>query len=41
MAMERKSPILVMTVMVKEKNKPQKKYQLLFQKALMMEQELD
>ena len=30
-----------MIVMVKEKNKLQKKYQLLFQKVLMMVQELD
>jgi hypothetical protein len=41
MVMEKKSPILVMTVMVKEKNKHLRKYQLLFLKVLMMEQELD
>jgi hypothetical protein len=41
MAMEKKSQILVMTVMVKEKNKHLRKYQLQFQKGLMMELELD
>jgi hypothetical protein len=41
MAMEKKSQIHVMTVMVKVKNKLLKKYQLQFQKVLMMEQELD
>ena len=41
MAMEKKSQIHVMTVMVKVKNKLPKKYQLQFLKVLMMEQELD
>jgi len=40
MVMERKLQIRVVTVMDKEKNKHQKKYQLQFQKVLMMEQEL-
>ena len=41
MAMGKKLQILVVTVMDKEKNKHQKKYQLQFPKVLMMEQELD
>ena len=41
MVMVKKLQIHVMTVMVKEKNKHLKKYQLQFLKVLMMEQELD
>ena len=41
MVMVKKSLIRVMTVMAKEKNKLLRKYQLQFQKVLMMELELD
>jgi RecJ-like exonuclease len=41
MEMVKKSQILVMIVMAKEKNKHLRKYQLQFLKVLMMEQELD
>jgi len=41
MVMVKKLPIPVTIVMVKEKNKPLRKYQLPFPKVLMMEQELD
>ena len=41
MELEKKSQTLVTIVMVKEKLKHQKKYQLLFQGELMMVQELD
>ena len=41
MAMVKRSQIHVMIVMAKVKNKHLKKYQLQFQKVLMMEQELD
>jgi hypothetical protein len=41
MVMVKKLQIHAMTVTDREKNKPQRKYQLQFLKVLMMEQELD